>query len=527
MLNFIPVIIALVIAVSYKPGMFPGPDDRLLAITACAAFCFGTYLLSALLSHLTLSRIRRPGARERFLPRLPVLRRVFWALVLGNYCLLVHFFNWPRVLPEWAGAVPLADEVFSIAPFFAAVFFASFPMHRIERALRSVTSTRWEYIRYQFRQYTLPVVPYLAFSFAGDLLGHSMELERLVAVYPSLAEAASAVFFALIFVFAPLFIRFLWPATELQPGELRTRLEALTFRAGVKTRRIYVWHTGGGRMINACITGAASFLRYSFITDGLMDKLSTNEIESVFAHETAHARHHHLLVYLVLLLTFMFVLSLASGPIDAAASRTAETLEISRDVVAVVFILVLLVVFCYFIFGALSRALEKHADLAGVLILGNLPAFVSALEKLAFFAGGIRKVKGWRYPSVAHRVDFLVRTRLDPRVGVRFLVRLNAALAVLLLFFTAGAAYVAVGAGLDLAQTRAGIVEREARYYFNIDRPEMLEKTLQSTALTADARMAAVLANAYGEAYLEQGRDKLAKRLYVLAEDLVNFRPDG
>jgi hypothetical protein len=47
--------------------------------------------------------------------------------------------------------------------------------------------------------------------------------------------------------------------------------------------------------------------RYILVTDALMSALSTEELESVLAHEMGHARYFHLLFYVLFFVGFMVI----------------------------------------------------------------------------------------------------------------------------------------------------------------------------------------------------------------------------
>ncbi len=102
---------------------------------------------------------------------------------------------------------------------------------------------------------------------------------------------------------APLFNKF----TPLTDDALKTRIEALLQKCGFKSQGLFVMdgstRSGHG---NAYFTGFGNSKRVVFF-DTLLERLDTDEIEAVLAHELGHFRHNHVIKRIIL----MFVLSFA------------------------------------------------------------------------------------------------------------------------------------------------------------------------------------------------------------------------
>ncbi|TCO82317.1 STE24 endopeptidase [Plasticicumulans lactativorans] len=103
---------------------------------------------------------------------------------------------------------------------------------------------------------------------------------------------------------APLFNAF----TPLADTALRARIEALLARCGFKASGVFVMdgsrRSGHG---NAYFTGIGKAKRIVFY-DTLLDRLATDEVEAVLAHELGHFHHRHVLARVVVL----FATSLAA-----------------------------------------------------------------------------------------------------------------------------------------------------------------------------------------------------------------------
>ncbi len=172
----------------------------------------------------------------------------------------------------------------------------------------------------------------------------------------------------LVFLFAPVLMRFVWDAVPLGPGPLRDRLMAVCTRANVKVRELLVWRTYG-TMINGAAMGLIGPLRYILLTDGLLDNLPARQAESVMAHEVGHAKHHHIpWSVLGMIAMFGFATAAVAIPIALLALILPRSLMSNNDVVPTGMGLMQLGSFPFvFImafagFGWVSRRFEWQAD---------------------------------------------------------------------------------------------------------------------------------------------------------------------
>jgi len=182
--------------------------------------------------------------------------------------------------------------------------------------------------------------------------------------------------------------------------------------------------------------GILAPVRYIMITDALLLAMSPipEEVESVFAHEVAHVKYHHTLLYIAMAAGGMSLAMLAG---EVAAATTSSPWFVNASVVAFV------VIYWWLGFGFVSRRCELEADLyacratacpaacsppdpgrsaaAGVAGENRAPdgtgvnslcphrvqAFVSALHRISRLNGMPENRRGWRHFSVARRSAFL------------------------------------------------------------------------------------------------------------------------
>lgn len=102
---------------------------------------------------------------------------------------------------------------------------------------------------------------------------------------------------------APLFNKF----SPLADESLKSRIEALLTKCGFKSQGLFVMD-GSTRSShgNAYFTGFGSSKRVVFF-DTLLDRLDTNEIEAVLAHELGHFKHHHVIKRIILMFVVSFL----------------------------------------------------------------------------------------------------------------------------------------------------------------------------------------------------------------------------
>ncbi|MHB9143631.1 MAG: M48 family metallopeptidase, partial [Paludibacter sp.] len=132
-------------------------------------------------------------------------------------------------------------------------------------------------------------------------------------------------------VIVPLFNK----QTPLQAGELRTEIEKFALKSGFNLTNIFVID-GSKRSTkaNAYFSGLGSKKRI-VLYDTLMDKLTTEEIVAVLAHEVGHYKLKHTLINLTvsipttLILFFVFGLILQSDALAQALGGTKASFHLN------------------------------------------------------------------------------------------------------------------------------------------------------------------------------------------------------
>jgi STE24 endopeptidase len=274
----------------------------------------------------------------------------------------------------------------------------------------------------------------------------------------------------LVFIFAPEILRRVLHTERLEDGPLRRRLEAMCKHNDMRYRDILVWRTHSN-MGNAAVMGILPSMRYILLSDLLLETMTDEQIEAVFAHEMGHVVHGHMAWFILFFITVMVGME--------GAAQWLHQVGLLRDLadwtkplmVAGSFFWVIL------LFGFLSRRFERQADVfaartmqekssvgklaelltpdAAVIPGQVLPPALSyvgshgaavlssALQRVAVinniptgshshWEGGFRKrinfivertsdlVHNWLHGSIQERQDYIRRLSEDPKRTIRF-----------------------------------------------------------------------------------------------------------
>ena len=164
---------------------------------------------------------------------------------------------------------------------------------------------------------------------------------------------------AMVFFFAPEILRRVLHTEPLPDSPLRRRLESLCRRTGVRYRQILLWRTQNN-MGNAAVMGFVPRLRYILLSDLLLETMTDEQVEAVFAHELGHIVHRHMawyVVFIAVLMVFNFALGQWAQNAHGLASlglhdEASQFLLFGGAYIAKFLVL----------FGFVSRRFERQAD---------------------------------------------------------------------------------------------------------------------------------------------------------------------
>jgi STE24 endopeptidase len=380
-------------------------------------------------------------------------QRVFATLkggVVGFVAADVFILRWPAVVQRILGECvwgPLVYELLLVTPALLMILTIVACQHRFERRRRTVSLGLWRYVWLRFRvEMAIVLVPWLLLVLVSSTVAIIYRGSGTEVVADGIATSGTL---ALILIFSPLLMRVIWQTSPLPAGPLRDRLEEFCRGQKLRCHEILVWHTYR-HLANAGVVGPTPFLRYVMLSDVLLHHCSEEEVEGIFAHEAAHVRHHHLLLYLLFGLGFICLFAnivdflAPTGLVTPVTDLLAFNMTAEQGVVMLVFA----AVYLGLAFGYLSRRMEQQADLFALQSIEQPEAFVSALEKLGVLNGVPGRLSFWRHFSIPRRVEFLRAVLADPEVGVMFDFRVR---------LLRSALYVAIG----LAAIRLFLVRPE------------------------------------------------------------------
>ena len=388
-------------------------------------------------------------------------------VLISSFCASVLLTGWV----PWVNAFETVDriwgldEVIILTPFILAILAAWIALYPADRAIRQVSLEHrllasaparpvWRpitYLTFMFRQHVLVIAgPMLPIIMANDMtMAYSREIRDAVGL--AWADQAALVLIAgLVFLVAPLMLRFIWPTRPMPPGELRSRLEGLCRRVGLRYRRILIWETDG-MVVNAAVMGLVAPLRYILLSDGMLEMMDDRRIEAVFGHEAGHVKNRHIEFYLLFAVLSMLIVGgitlgvgewlYQSAPQAWVASgQINDYLQLSG---------MLLIILVWGVgFGVVSRRFEWQADLFGAQCVTPTPEdcdrpcivhgtashaessrpgvcataamlFADALHRIAILNGIPIHAHSWRHSSIAHRMELLKQYAGDPTASAR------------------------------------------------------------------------------------------------------------
>jgi Zn-dependent protease with chaperone function len=422
--NFIYLILALLIYTRYHPPEqpnFQGLEAAILTLLLLAVFAVFTWI--------QFRRIEKRIGREPFIlldnrfssamTRHAVLALGFFTVSIYGLNLTTFTANLPLVV-----SFPTIEALICIGLFLIYMVIvwgcAWFPYDKLYRnriPLRAYVSSQISF--------SIPVIlPWFIVSSISDILQVlPFELpKKLLAT--STGQVAFFLFFLLAVAFTgPAMIQKFWRCKPLEPGPVRSRIEALSRRAGFTFANIVYWPVLGGRMITAGVMGLIRPFRYLLITEALLAYLSPDEVDAVVAHEIGHVRKKHLQFYLFFFTGYMILsytlfdlvlIAVIYIPalypmMDAFHGRQSTLMSAVMSLGAIASFLI----YFRYIFGWFMRNFERQADAFVFSLFNSSIPLITTLEKIALTSGQPADKPNWHHYSITERIDFLQKCETD------------------------------------------------------------------------------------------------------------------
>lgn len=180
----------------------------------------------------------------------------------------------------------------------------------------------------------------------------------------------------------PIFYKF----EPLENEELKSRLVKLGEKAGTRVRGVYRWKLSEkSKKANAALTGLGSTRRI-ILADTLLENYSTDEIESVLAHELGHHVHKHILKSIVLQAGITLFGFWAANWILHYSMERLHVFETLSDFANLPLLVLVSTVLSFLLMPALnafSRYNERQADRYAFQAIASVDPFISSMNKLA------------------------------------------------------------------------------------------------------------------------------------------------
>jgi STE24 endopeptidase len=226
----------------------------------------------------------------------------------------------------------------------------------------------------------------LLFAVSGRPFGLSGE---------ALDAAAMLLSAGLVFVIAPEILRRVLSTVRLEDGPLRRRLEAMCKRSNMRYRDILIWQTHSN-MGNAAVMGILPQMRYVLLSDLLLETMTDEQIEAVFAHEMGHVVHRHMAWFVVFFVVVMLGM--------VGAEQWLRQMGLVRQMAD--WMQPILIAGGFFtilgLFGFVSRRFERQADVFAARTMQAMNAAASAAPALVVQNGAITLATADSKPAPSH-----------------------------------------------------------------------------------------------------------------------------
>jgi STE24 endopeptidase len=414
-----------------------GPPPNVY-LTDIALF-FGLYLfmigMLGLWSRLLTRRVQviRLERAMRYFNRVMFAARTFVPIWFG---VGVFSLGWGQLVQNLLGVVAtwpvqVPGAVIGVMPAilaWAGLWWAQYPADRALRERRLMIEFDegnaiyrppglWSYLMSNLRlQVLFTAVPILLILLLHDIVMVVMWRGFGVNVERSTAEGLVTFACALgIFLLVPEVLVRVLPTHVLPPSPLRDRMEAMCRAYKLKFRDILIWRTEN-RIANALVMGVVPRFRYVLLSDLLLQEMSDEQIEAVFAHELGHVVHRHMIWYLVFLKVLILVLALVDVVLGAQLGHAKLPAWMPVDLVMP------LVGFSGFIiaFGYVSRRFERQADVFAARTLQRhltplLPSSAPAQLPVLSGPSHVGPIGANLFASALERVAIINNMPLGPR----------------------------------------------------------------------------------------------------------------
>src|SRR5688500_16588903 len=229
-------------------------------------------------------------------------------------------------------------------------------------------------------------------------------LSGILLVIGELAGGAQGLMFAFAFAvvmnigsywFSDKIVLRMYQAKEVGPEHpLYQSVARLAQRGGLPMPKVYIIPDSSP---NAFATGRNPSHAAVAATQGIMQVLSTEELEGVMAHELAHVKNRDILISSVAATIAAAIMMFARMAMFMGGGR--DDREGGSNPIVLLAMLILAPIAAFFVQMAISRSREFAADATGAQIAGNPYGLANALRKIEAVA---KRVPLEANPATAH-----------------------------------------------------------------------------------------------------------------------------
>lgn len=416
--NFIHLIVALLILSLYEPiEAVPFSLPVTVSIFLGLTLAFAALTLNQF-QRLALQVKQTTHARLDHQFSVLVARHTILALII--FAIDIWGLHLPTFLEDikWLSAVPTLKALLFWLLFVAHLLVVWACAYTAHRMIYHTNVSRKAYVYSNFA-FTVPIlIPWtLVFGITDLIRLLPFELPKQI-LDTTAGQITYFIFFLLIAaIFAPVLMQRFWRCHPMASSQVRSRIEALCMRAGVRYADIVHWPIFGGRMITAGVMGLVARFRYIMVTDALLQLLTPDQIDQVIAHEIGHIKHRHLQLYLIFFIGVMLI-SYALLPIGhflifffKPTLNFIFAMGIEINTFAYLFTSVLMiigiVIYFRYLFGYFMRNFERQADTYVFQLFPTARPLIETFGKIVATSGQPADKPNWHHFSIMERIHFL------------------------------------------------------------------------------------------------------------------------
>ena len=415
--NLIYFIVVIFIVASNSASAQPSMPFMVMAAIFLGKLLFFRFVISEIIFNRSVRSPSKYAVAER---SGTILAIVFFAIDIYFLDCQFYFAKLP-----FAKQLPVISDILALMLFTVYLTIMWGTVAKVYTVVFGRTYLARAFIANNIRTNLPIILPWLLLSLIADLISAA----PVPAVHQFLNSPwgetfSSLCFLAIMVLVLPFMLIRLWQCTPLPPGLHRALITDLCQKLQVPYNNILLWPLHEGRALTAGVIGFAKMSRYILVTRALLDELSSKELQAVIAHEIGHVKKRHLQLYLVVFLSFAFLLQFATEPlfavlsnsdlfytiVDLADKNPGESLLFAGTLPT----LILMVVYFRYILGFFMRNFERQADLYALGVMQSASSLVQVFEKIAWLSGNIRDQPCWHHFSIGQRVDFLNYSEQHP-----------------------------------------------------------------------------------------------------------------